>query len=141
MPWEVLEKEVAAGLPEWRVEFSDDPKHLHYKRVDFVRDFEFRSFKDAVAFIQIAADHAKAIDHHPKLVNLSPTCPFHCPPGTPDTGSRSWTCNLPSTWSVHVREGEPEGIATELAEMMIRMTVTEGAPFRCRQGAKQRMVS
>ena len=32
-------------------------------------------------------------------------------------------------------------LGTELTKMMIRMTVTESAPFRCRQGAKQRMVS
>ena len=32
-------------------------------------------------------------------------------------------------------------LGTELTQMMIRMAVTESAPFRCRQGAKQRMVS
>ena len=32
-------------------------------------------------------------------------------------------------------------LGPELPKMMIRMTVTESAPFRCRQGAKQRMVS
>ena len=35
----------------------------------------------------------------------------------------------------------PLFLGTELTKMMIRMTVTEPAPFRCRQGAKQRMVS
>ena len=32
-------------------------------------------------------------------------------------------------------------LGTELTKMMIRVTVTESAPFPCRQGAKQRMVS
>ncbi len=32
-------------------------------------------------------------------------------------------------------------LCTELTKVMIRMTVTESAPFRCRQGAKQRMES
>ena len=35
----------------------------------------------------------------------------------------------------------PLFLSTELTKMMIRMTVTEYAPFRCRQGAKQRMVA
>ena len=32
-------------------------------------------------------------------------------------------------------------LGAELTKMMIRVTVTESAPFLCRQGAKQRMVS
>ena len=32
-------------------------------------------------------------------------------------------------------------LGTELTKMMIRMMVTESAPLRYRQGAKQRMVS
>jgi pterin-4a-carbinolamine dehydratase len=68
--WDVLEKEVAKTLGDWRIEFSDDPDRLHYKRVELVRNFEFESFEKAISFMDVAAKHASEIDHHPRWMNL-----------------------------------------------------------------------
>jgi pterin-4a-carbinolamine dehydratase len=70
IPWSVLETDVANSLPEWRIEFSDDPDKLHYKRVELVRDFEFKSFEDAMAFMATVSKFASENDHHPRWMNV-----------------------------------------------------------------------
>jgi pterin-4a-carbinolamine dehydratase len=69
-PWGDLENEVLQRLDKWQVEFTDDPDKLHYKRVELTRDFEFKSFGKAMSFVQLAADHAKEVDHHPRWMNV-----------------------------------------------------------------------
>jgi hypothetical protein len=54
LTWSALENEVAQALPDWRIEFSDDPEKLHYKRVELVRDFQFESFTQALEFLNAA---------------------------------------------------------------------------------------
>jgi pterin-4a-carbinolamine dehydratase len=68
--WDVLEKEVTKTLGQWRIEFSDDPDRLHYKRVELVRDFEFESFEKAMSFMDVAAKQSSEIDHHPRWMNV-----------------------------------------------------------------------
>jgi pterin-4a-carbinolamine dehydratase len=70
IPWDELEAEVGRELGDWRIEFSDDSTRLHYKRVELVRDFQFKSFEKAMAFMQETAKHANEIDHHPRWMNL-----------------------------------------------------------------------
>jgi pterin-4a-carbinolamine dehydratase len=70
LTWSALENEVAQALPEWRIEFSDDPEKLHYKRVELVRHFEFRSFPQAIEFINAASKYAIEYGHHPRWMNL-----------------------------------------------------------------------
>jgi pterin-4a-carbinolamine dehydratase len=69
-PWTDLESVVLDELKPWRVEFSDDPDKLNYKRVELARDFEFRSFEQAMEFMQRVARHASEVDHHPRWMNL-----------------------------------------------------------------------
>jgi pterin-4a-carbinolamine dehydratase len=69
-PWSDLEMEVLRHLNQWRLEFSDDPDKLHYKRVELTRDFEFKSFEKAMAFVEIAAKYATDVDHHPRWMNI-----------------------------------------------------------------------
>jgi pterin-4a-carbinolamine dehydratase len=70
MAWKDLESEAARALPQWRIEFSDDPDKLHYKRVELVRDFQFKSFEQAMEFMMSVSKHATEADHHPRWMNL-----------------------------------------------------------------------
>jgi pterin-4a-carbinolamine dehydratase len=70
IPWDELDASVREHLPSWRIEFSDDPERLQYTRVELARDFEFKSFKRAMEFVQIVAAHAKTVDHHPRWMNI-----------------------------------------------------------------------
>jgi pterin-4a-carbinolamine dehydratase len=70
MPWKDLESEAARALPEWRIEFSDDPDKLNYKRVELVRDFQFKSFEQAMEFMMTVSKYATEADHHPRWMNL-----------------------------------------------------------------------
>ena len=69
-PWEDLETDIPKYLGHWRIEFSDDPDKLHYKRVELTRDFEFRSFGRAIEFMNAVAKHATETDHHPRWMNV-----------------------------------------------------------------------
>jgi pterin-4a-carbinolamine dehydratase len=72
--WELLETEVGKGsLSEWRIEFSDDPDRLHYKRVELVREFVFETFEKAMLFMEVAAKNATENNHHPRWMNMYST--------------------------------------------------------------------
>jgi pterin-4a-carbinolamine dehydratase len=69
-PWNDLTAEVLGQLSRWRIEFSDDPEKLHYKRVELTRDFDFKSFDQAMEFVNVAAKYATEADHHPRWMNV-----------------------------------------------------------------------
>jgi pterin-4a-carbinolamine dehydratase len=69
-PWNDLESVVLKHLRAWRIEFTDDPDKLHYKRVELTRDFEFKSFTRAMEFINLASQHAVEVDHNPRWMNV-----------------------------------------------------------------------
>jgi pterin-4a-carbinolamine dehydratase len=70
IPWSDLELQISTFLPMWAIEFSDDEKRLHHKRVELTRTFEFSSFSDAMKFISSVAEHADRIQHHPRWMNV-----------------------------------------------------------------------
>ena len=67
---QALERALAARLPNWRVEFSEDSAKQNYTRVELVKDFVFETFADAAYFINFVTSHAHREDHHPTLTNL-----------------------------------------------------------------------
>jgi pterin-4a-carbinolamine dehydratase len=86
VPPKQMEAIIATSLPEWRIEFSDDPGKRHYKWAELTRDFEFKSFRQAVTFMDLVAIHAEKKDHHPRLVNLHATISVYL--STWDAGHR-----------------------------------------------------
>lgn len=70
VPWDDLSRMVAEHLPRWHIEFSDDPTQAHYKRVELTATFEFTTFKRAMEFVNLAAQHASDNNHHPRWMNV-----------------------------------------------------------------------
>jgi len=68
--WNDLETQVLQRLRDWRIEFTEDPDRLHYKRVELTRDFELKSFGKAIEFVDVVARHATEMNHHPRIMNL-----------------------------------------------------------------------
>jgi pterin-4a-carbinolamine dehydratase len=63
-------------LPEWKVEESqilDDPRIPHGTKVELVRVYQFESFLEVMAFMNRAAIHIDAMDHHPRWENVYKT--------------------------------------------------------------------
>jgi pterin-4a-carbinolamine dehydratase len=63
-PWEILETYVKLSLAEWIFEFEDDPDGLYYKWFNLRRDFEFASYKKAIEFVNLIAQHSVDEQHH-----------------------------------------------------------------------------
>jgi pterin-4a-carbinolamine dehydratase len=70
VPWPDLDAQVRNFLPEWSIEFVDDKKQRHHKHIELSRTFEFDTFRKAMEFMQVVAEHAEAVQHHPRWENL-----------------------------------------------------------------------
>lgn len=70
IPWNELDGQVRMFLKNWSIEFSDDDQRLHRKRIELTRSFEFRTFSAAISFVNLVADHAERVQHHPRWMNL-----------------------------------------------------------------------
>jgi len=57
-------------MPDWTIEFSDDPQLADHKRIELTRDFVFASFEKAIEFMNTVAKQATQVDHHPRWMNL-----------------------------------------------------------------------
>lgn len=68
--WDELEPLVREHLPAWSLDFSDDERRLHHKHIELTRRFEFPSFARAVEFMNVAANHASQVNHHPRIMNV-----------------------------------------------------------------------
>jgi pterin-4a-carbinolamine dehydratase len=70
IPWNELDGQVRTFLANWSIEFSDDEQRLHHKRIELTRSFEFRTFSAAISFVNLVAEHARRVQHHPRWMNL-----------------------------------------------------------------------
>jgi pterin-4a-carbinolamine dehydratase len=68
--WNELQNQIAHHMPLWSLEFSDDPIILNHKRIELTRNLTFSNFQHAMDFVQIVAEHAAAVDHHPRWMNV-----------------------------------------------------------------------
>lgn len=57
-------------LPHWTIEVSLVPGQEPLKRTELMRIFQFRSFDDAMAFMQRASLHVSQVNHHPRWENI-----------------------------------------------------------------------
>jgi pterin-4a-carbinolamine dehydratase len=57
-------------LPGWDLVNSDIPSKAPLKRTEFMKAFEFASFKDAMDFMHVASRHISDVKHHPRWENV-----------------------------------------------------------------------
>lgn len=62
-------REQLATCPEWHVVSSPLPDDASGARTELCRAFRFRSFDEALAFMQAAAPFINHSDHHPRWEN------------------------------------------------------------------------
>jgi pterin-4a-carbinolamine dehydratase len=59
-----------AALPGWQIAVSEIPGRAPLKRTEFEKTFEFKSFEEAIQFMQEAARHISQVQHHPRWENI-----------------------------------------------------------------------
>ena len=70
IPWKDLDDQVRRFLPDWSIEFADDDRRLHHKRIELTRQFSCGTFSAAISFMNLVAEHAKRVQHHPRWMNV-----------------------------------------------------------------------
>jgi pterin-4a-carbinolamine dehydratase len=65
-----LERLVKTQLQDWRLVSSTLPEDSHIERVELFREFGFRTFRDAVGFMNEVAPGCDIANHHPRWENI-----------------------------------------------------------------------
>jgi pterin-4a-carbinolamine dehydratase len=63
-------KESLKQIPDWKIVTSPLPGQHPKVRTELMRSYQFKSFPDAIGFMNDAVEHVEKVKHHPRWENL-----------------------------------------------------------------------